>query len=101
MALPLRASCPSLWSKSEPSFLLLISRQPEFFIRYSTPKAIFCKVTQVLIPTQTWQTSSQSALPSSNAVTLTATTRMDYNKAIDKFVAKQTALQPIKPIATQ
>ena len=53
------------------------------------------------MPTPTWQTSSQSALPSSNAVTLTATTRMDYNKAIDKFVAKQIALQPIKPIATQ
>ena len=101
MALPLKASCPPLWSKSESSFLLVISRQPEFFIRYSTPKAIFCKVALVLMPTPTWQTSSQSALPSSNAVTLTATTRMDYNKAIDKFVAKQIALQPIKPIATQ
>ena len=52
-------------------------------------------------PTQTQQTSTQSAIPTSNAVTSTATTQMDYNKAKDNFVAKQTALQPIKPIATQ
>ncbi|MDA9897323.1 hypothetical protein N9D90_00805 [Alphaproteobacteria bacterium] len=52
-------------------------------------------------PTQTQQTSTQSAIPTSNAVTSTATTQMDYNKAKDDFVAKQTALQPIKPIATQ
>ena len=51
--------------------------------------------------TQTQQTSTQSAIPTSNAVTSTATTQMDYNKAKDNFVAKQTALQPIKPIATQ
>ena len=52
-------------------------------------------------PTQTQQTSTQSALPTSNAVTSTATTQMDYNKAKDDFIAKQTALQPIKTIATQ
>ena len=52
-------------------------------------------------PTQTQQTSTQSAIPTSNAVTSTATTQRDYNKAKDNFVAKQTALQPIKPIATQ
>jgi len=52
-------------------------------------------------PTQTQKTSTQSAIPTSNAVTSTATTQMDYNKAKDNFVAKQTALQPIKPIATQ
>jgi len=52
-------------------------------------------------PTQTQQTSTQSALPTSNAITSTAITQMDYNKAKDDFVAKQTALQPIKPIATK
>ena len=52
-------------------------------------------------PTQTQQTSTQSAIPTSNAVISTATTQMDYNKAKDNFVAKQTVLQPIKPIATQ
>ena len=52
-------------------------------------------------PTQTQQTSTQSAIPTSNAVTSTATTQMDYNKAKDDFVAKQTVLQPIKPITTQ
>ena len=52
-------------------------------------------------PTQTQQNSTQSAILTSNAVTSTATTQMDYNKAKDNFVAKQTALQPIKPIATQ
>jgi len=52
-------------------------------------------------PTQTQQTSTQSALPTSNAITSTAITQMDYNKAKDDFVAKQTALQPIKPIVTK
>ena len=52
-------------------------------------------------PTQTQQNSTQTALPTSNAVTSTATTQMDYNKAKDDFVAKQTVLQPIKPITTQ
>ena len=52
-------------------------------------------------PTQTQQTSTQSALPTSNAITSTAITQMDYNKAKDDFVAKQTALQPIKLIATK
>ena len=52
-------------------------------------------------PTQTQQTSTQSALPTSNAITSTAITKMDYNKAKDDFVAKQTALQPIKPIVTK
>jgi len=47
-------------------------------------------------PTQTQQTSTQLAIPTS-----TATTQMDYNKAKDDFIAKQTALQPIKTIATQ
>ena len=43
-------------------------------------------------PTQTQQTSTQSALPTSNVVTSTATTQMDCNKAKDDFVTKQTAL---------
>ena len=52
-------------------------------------------------PIQKQTTSNQSALPTANAVTTSATTQMDYNKAKDDFVAKQTALQPIKTIPTQ
>ena len=46
----------------------------------------------ISLPTQTQQTSNQSALPTSNVVTSTVIRQMDYNKAKDDFVAKQTAL---------
>ena len=52
-------------------------------------------------PTQTQPKTNQTALPTQTDAKVKALQQVDFNKMRDDLLAKQQALQPIKPIPTQ